>query len=182
MTHAARLFVLALLIASAAARPAQAQTPDTGLIGVSGNIGVLFPDAAQEKTISIDGQGEWYLTPRISLRGLLGWASPGFENRTEDKFRRVTLLFNGVYNLEYGVWHPYATAGAGFYFVRQTLDGRDDPDSETRGGINFGAGVEYFTGTMTSVKGEARFDIVSHPPGLPDATGFTLSLGIKRYF
>ena len=162
--------------------PAQAQTPDTGLIGVGANLGVLFPDARQEKTITVDGQAEWYLSPRISVRGLLGWASPGFENRTEDHFRRITFLFNGVYNWEYVQWHPYVTAGAGAYFVRQTFDGRDDPDSETRGGINFGGGVEYFTGQMTSVKAEGRFDIVSHPPGLPDATGFTITIGLKRYF
>jgi hypothetical protein len=113
---------------------------------------------------------------------MFGWASPGFENRTEDHFRQVRLLFNGVYNWDKAPWHPYATMGAGAYFVRQVLDGFDDPDSETRGGINFGGGVEYFTGALTSVKGEVRFDIVSHPPGLPDATGFTVTIGIKRYF
>src|SRR5215216_6754248 len=133
------------LLDLAAIRPAAAQTPNTGMIAAGADIGVLFPDEAFEKTITIDATGEYYVTPRISIRGLFGWASPGFENRTEDHFRQVRLLFNGVYNWERGVWHPYATAGAGAYFVRQTFDNRDDPDSETRGGINFGGGVEYFT-------------------------------------
>jgi hypothetical protein len=162
--------------------PASAQTPDTGLIGAGGDIGVLFPAEAFEKTFTIDGFGEYYVTPRISVRGLLAWASPGAENRTEDHFRQVKLLFNGVYNWELGNLHPFATAGAGVYFVRPLLDGLDDPDSESRGGLNFGGGVEYFTGTRMSVKAEGRWDVVSRPPGLPDASGFSLTFGLKRYF
>jgi len=135
-----------------AAAQAPAQTPDTGLIGVGGDIGVLFPDEAFENTFTLDGYGEWYLTPRISLRAMLGYASPGFENRTEDTFRQTKLMFNGVYN-----W-------------------------ETRGGLNFGGGTEYFTGAMSSVKIEGRWDIVSEPTGFPDATGFSVTVGYKRYF
>ena len=174
--------VPALLLAVVFAVPVYGQAPDTALIAVGGNFGVFFPDEAQEKTVTLDGHAEYYVTPRISVRGLFGWASPGFENRTEDHFRQVRLLFNGVYNFDRAPWYPYVTAGAGAYFVREVLDGLDDPDSETRGGINLGGGVEYFTGELTSVKGEFRFDIVSHPPGLPDASGFTVTIGIKRYF
>lgn len=177
-----RPFILATALSVLLAPAAAAQTPDTGLIGAGVNIGVFFPDEAQEKTFTIDGTADYYVTPRISVRGLFGWASPGFENRTEDHFRQVRLLFNAVYNWEFVEWHPYVTAGAGAYFVRQTLDGRNDPDSETRGGINLGGGAEYFTSDRTSVKGEIRFDIVSHPPGLPDASGFTITIGIKQYF
>ncbi len=57
-----------------------------------------------------------------------------------------------------------------------------DPDGETRGGLNLGGGVEYFVGERSSVKVEGRWDIVSDPPGLPDASGFTLTFGFKRYF
>ena len=65
---------------------------------------------------------------------------------------------------------------------RELLDGAPDPDSDTRGGLNFGGGLEYFVGERASVKGEARWDIVSQPAGFPDATGFTLTFGYKRYF
>ena len=162
--------------------PASAQTPNTGLIGVGGDIGVFFPDEAFEKTFTFDGFGEFYLTPRVSLRGMFSYANPGFENRTEDHFRQARLLFNGVYNWEMGEWHPFATVGAGFYFVRELLDGANDPDSETRGGLNFGGGIEYFVGDRASVKGEARWDVVSQPAGFSDATGFTITIGYKRYF
>ncbi len=162
--------------------PASAQTPDKGLLGAGADIGVLFPDEAFEKTFTFDVFGEYYLTPRISVRGLLGWASPGFENRTEDHFRQVKLLFNGTYNWELGTWHPFVTAGAGAYFIRELLDGLDDPDSETRGGINFGGGAEYFLDDKSAIKGELRWDVVSDPPGLPDASGASFTVGYKRYF
>jgi hypothetical protein len=177
-----RLSVAIGLLCAFSAAPATAQTPDTGLIGAGGDIGVFFPDEIFENTLTVDAFGEYYVTPRISVRGLLGWAKPGFENQTENNFRQTRLLFNGVYNWEFVEWHPYVTAGAGFYFVRQLFEDFPDPDGETRGGINLGGGVEYFVGSMSSIKGEGRWDIVSDPPGLPDASGFTLTIGFKRYF
>jgi hypothetical protein len=182
MLRMTRLFCIASVLNCLFLLPAAAQTPDTGLIGVGGDIGVFFPDEAFEKTFTFDVFGEYYVTPRISVRGLFGYASPGFENRTEDHFRQVKLLFNGVYNWEMQKWHPFVTAGAGAYFVRELLEGFDDPDSEVRGGLNFGAGTEYFIGDRASVKGELRFDVVSQPPDLSDATGFSITIGYKRYF
>ena len=181
MIRLARLLLSVTVLITLAA-PAAAQTPDTGLIGASINIGVLFPDDQFENTFTIEGTGEYYLTPRISLRGLLGWANPGFDGRTEDHFRQVKLLVGGVYNWEFVEWHPFVTAGAGAYFVRPHLEGRDDPEGETRGGLNLGGGGEYFFSDVASIKGEARWDIVSDPPGLPDASGLTLTIGYKRYF
>jgi hypothetical protein len=182
MMRLRRLFCITAVLNCLFLLPASAQTPDTGLIGVGADIGVLFPDEAFEKTFTWDGYGEWYVTPRISLRGMFSYASPGFENRTEDHFRQSRLLFNGVYNWKRGALIPFATAGAGFYFVREILDNAPDPDSDTRGGLNFGGGLEYLVGERASIKGEARFDIVSQPAGFPDATGFTLTFGYKRYF
>ena len=175
-------FGLITFAIAAVPRSAHAQVPDTGLIGFGGDIGILFPAEAFEKTLTLDAFGEYYVTPRISIRTMIAWAKPGFENRTEDKFRQTKLLFNGVYNWEFVEWHPFVTFGAGAYFVRELLDEREDPDSETRGGLNLGGGVEYFSGDMSSVKAEARWDIVSHPPGLSDASGFSLTIGFKRYF
>ncbi|HXH25712.1 MAG TPA: outer membrane beta-barrel protein [Vicinamibacterales bacterium] len=162
--------------------PAYSQTPDTGMVAVGANVGAFLPDDQFEPAITIDGIAEYYLTPRIGVRGLLGWTSPGFDGRDDDHFRQVRLLFNVTYNWEFIEWHPYVTIGAGAYFVRQKLDERPDPEGERRGGINLGGGVEYFTSTRQSIKGEFRWDFVSHPPGLPDASGATLTIGLKRYF
>ena len=116
-----RLFAAAGLACALFSTPAAAQAPDTGLVAVGGDAGVFFPDEAFENTFTIDGYGEYFVTPRISVRAMLAWAKPGFENLTEDKFRQTKLLFNGLYNWEYEEWHPFVTAGAGAYFVRLLL-------------------------------------------------------------
>jgi hypothetical protein len=173
---------IALILLFAATHSAHAQTPIAGEVAAGADLGVLFPDEAFEKAFTVDAIGEYYITPRISGRGLLGWASPGAANQTEDHFRQFKLLFNAVYNWEGGKIHPFVTGGAGAYFVRLKREGRADPDGETRGGINFGGGVEYFFTRLATIKAEARWDVVSHPTDLPDATGFTLTVGLKRYF
>jgi hypothetical protein len=183
MRRSAHLLCVVVLLSGFLASSAAAQTNvDPGAIAVGGDFGVLFPDEAFEKSITIDGFGEYYVTPNLSIRVLLGWANPGFENFTEDHFRQTKLLFNGIYYWEYGRWLPYATGGAGFYFLRQTFEDAPDPDSETRGGLNFGVGTEYSLGDGASVKGELRWDIVSEPTGFPDATGVSVTFGYKRYF
>jgi opacity protein-like surface antigen len=182
MRRSTQLICLAVLFTGLLATSATAQTTQAGTIAAGGDIGVFFPDEAFEKTIAIDAFGEYYVTPALSVRGLFGWASPGFENFTEDHFRQVKLLFNGVYYFKHDKWLPYVTAGAGAYFVRQLFENAPDPDSETRGGLNFGVGTEYSLGDGGTVKGELRWDIVSQPTGFPDATGLSLMFGYKRYF
>ena len=182
MRRSTQLICLTIVLSGFLVAPVAAQTPVTGGFAAGGDIGVLFPDEVFEKTFTIDAFGEYYATPRISIRGMLGWASPGFENFTEDHFRQVKLLFNGVYHWKYDKFLPFATVGAGAYFVRPLLAGVADPDSESRGGLNFGGGTEYSIGSLATIKGELRWDLVSQPPGLPDASGFSLTIGYKRYF
>jgi len=177
-----RLFCITAVLSSLFVLPAAAQAPDTGLLGAGADVGVFFPAEAFEKTFTFDGFAEFYLTPRTSVRGMFAWANPGFENFTEDHYRQAKLLFNVVYNWDRKDWYPFVTAGAGAYFVREHFANAPDPDSEVRGGLNFGGGAEYFVGRLSSVKGEIRWDIVSRPPGLADATGFNLTVGFKRYF
>jgi hypothetical protein len=182
MTRLSISLLGAFLLICAGAVPALAQTPATGQFAAGADIGVLLPADAFENALTVDGFGEFYLTPRVSFRPMLAWANPGVDNLTEDHLREVKLLFNVVYNWEGGSIHPFVTGGAGAYFVRLKREDRADPDGETRGGINLGGGAEFFTSNTLSIKGEARWDIVSHPPGLPDATGLSLTIGVKRYF
>jgi outer membrane protein with beta-barrel domain len=183
MRRFSQLITLLVLFAFGFASTLHAQT-SKGQLAAGADVGIFFPDEAFEKTITLDAFGEYYLMPNVSVRMLLGWASPGVENMTEDHFRQVRLLFNGVYSWSGTQWHPYVTAGAGAYFVRQLFENAPDPDSEVRGGLNFGGGVEYYLdkNNKSAFKGEFRVDVVSHPPALPDATGWTLTLGYKRFF
>ena len=182
MHRSVHTICLAVLLIGFLTTSTAAQETQQGTIAAGADFGVLFPDEEFEKTIAIDAFGEYYATPALSLRVLFGWASPGFENFTEDHFRQVKLLFNGVYYFKRDNFLPYVTAGAGAYFVRQLFEDAPDPDSETRGGINFGVGTEYSLGGGATVKGELRWDIVSQPTGFPDATGVSLMFGYKRYF
>jgi hypothetical protein len=178
--------VAAAMLCCGMATPALSQTrvrtPDKGVIGYGVDAGVLFPDAAFENTLTFDGFGEYYVSPRVSIRALLAFANPGFANTNADTFRQTKLLFSGVYNWEKGSWRPFAQFGAGFYFVRQQFDIAPDPPGETRGGLNFGGGTEYLLNHESAVKIELRWDVVSHPFLLPDATGTSLTFGYKRYF
>lgn len=162
--------------------PAQAQTPDTGLIAIGADVGVHFPDEEFENAATVDGYGEWYITPRIGVRGMFAWTKPGYRGRTENSFRQYKMLFNGIYNWDGGRWHPFVTAGAGVFWVRTLRAFVEDPDGETRGGVNFGGGVEFFTHDRAAIKVEFRWDVVSHPPGLPNATGPSATFGYKYYF
>jgi hypothetical protein len=177
-----QLFCITAVLVCLFVLPSAAQAPDTGLIGAGADVGVFLPATGFEKTFTFDAFGEYYVTPRASVRGMFSWADPGFQNFTENHFRQGKLLFNGVYNWKQKDWIPFVTAGAGAYFLREYVLGGPDPDAEVRGGINFGGGAEFFVGDRASVKGEFRWDIVSQPPGLPDATGIALTLGYKRYF
>jgi hypothetical protein len=179
-TAFALLFCLSF--ASPILAQARVRTPDKGVIGYGVDAGVLFPDESFENTFTFDGFGEYYATPRVSIRAMFAFASPGLDGRTEDHFRQVKLLFSGVYNWEKKSWRPFAQFGAGIYFVRLHLDGATDPPGETRGGLNFGGGAEYLLSNEAAIKTELRWDVVSHPTGLPDATGATLTFGYKRYF
>ena len=178
------LFVsaLALVVASPARAQAPRPTPDKNLVGYGFDAGVLFPDAAFENTLTLDAFGEFYLTPRVSVRGMLAWASPGVNGRTEDHLRQVKLLFGGNYNWAYKRLRPFGGGGAGAYFVRLKLDDRNDPEGETRGGLYFGGGTDYIIDDESAIKVELRWDVVSDPPGLPDASGASLTVGYKRFF
>jgi outer membrane protein with beta-barrel domain len=183
MRRLTQLVCLITLFSVTLAQPLSAQTTK-GSKAVGVDAGVFFPDEAFEKSVTIDAFGEYYLTPNVSVRGLFGWSSPGFENMTEDHFRQVRLLFNGVYSWSGNQWHPYVTGGAGAYFLRQLFENAQDPDSEVRGGLNLGGGLEYFLDqkSTSAFKVELRFDVVSHPEGFPDATGVTLTFGYKMFF
>ena len=132
---------------------------------------------------TIDGFGEYYVTPRISVRGMLAFASPGLSGRTEDHFRQMEAALLRRLQLGDGIVAPLrARSGRACTSSGCTSTTPTDPPGETRGGLNFGGGGEYLLNNESAIKTELRWDIVSHPTGLPDATGLTFTVGYKRYF
>jgi len=173
---------LAAFTPDARAQPATVSTPDKGVIAWGGDVGAFFPDEAFENALTWDAYGEYYVHPRISVRGMFVWANPGVANRTEDHFRHVKLLFGAAYNFKYKMLRPFAEGGAGVHFVRLKRFDATDPDGETRGGLYFGGGSDIVLTHQDAIKVEVRWDVVSHPTGLPDATSAVLTFGYKRYF
>jgi hypothetical protein len=107
-------FALTALAASStdvlAQAPAPVATPDKGVIAWGGDIGVLFPDEEFENALTFDAFGEYYVHPRIAVRGIFAWANPGRTNRTEDHYRQVKLLFGATYNWRYKAIRPFPGA------------------------------------------------------------------------
>lgn len=176
-----------LCFALSAAVPAAAQTvPDRGMSAVGVSIGVGAPgDDRLSNGLTVAAFGEHYLSPRVSVRGLLSGAwwdiiAAGDHNNVSP----VSAQGNLVYNWERGKWHPYATAGLGLYKFRFTED--DIDSSKTTVGFNLGGGVEYFVRLRDTVVmevlvhplvGDVESRFSSYTPWY-----WTISGGYKKYF
>ena len=179
-----RCGVLALL--ALCAWPAQAlaqRVPDSGMVAVGVDAGVLFPGDRLEPAPVVNGLVEYYLTPRIGARGTAGWANPSFDGREdEDTQRQIKLALDLLYNWEYGKVHPFVSGGGGVWFLQEKDNGEDFGDGETAGGLTFGAGLEYFITRSATVKFEGRYDWVAVDDGRPDPSGGSLTVGVKKFF
>lgn len=183
--------VAVLLLVSALARPAWAQTrvPDEGMYTIGLNVGFANPqEDALNSGLNLGASFERYFTPRVSIRGqLLGaWFEDDiFEDTTVSP---MAFTGNAVYNWERGAWHPYATAGVGLYRFRlsdEFIDD-DDLDTESRFGINLGGGIEYFFTRRDTFTSELQFHLIPGDfDGLLsgyDANYWSFSAGYKHYF
>jgi hypothetical protein len=153
---------------------------DAGAIG--GEVGVFLPRQEGMTTgPAIEGFYEYYLSARNSVRVGAGWANPKVELEHSDSTRQVRIALDLVHNWEGGAVHPFVGAGLGTYFIQARDNGTDVGDSQNKlGGTIFG-GVEYFTSNTFSVKGEARYHVISKVGGY-DPSGLALTIGLKSYF
>src|SRR5262245_23665133 len=108
------LFVLIIGAMPALAATATTSTaPKQGDMAVSGNLGFSHPldgpfDGAQGV---LTGTFEYFTTPRISWRGLLGLTSFDADEPGDVSVDSTFFNANFVYNWEKGKIHPFATAG-----------------------------------------------------------------------
>jgi hypothetical protein len=156
--------------------------PSEGTVAVGGDFGVFFPDDPYDVSPTVAGFVEFYLTPRVSARSSLGWADPDLDGSGDPGVRQIRLALNLLYNWEQGVWHPFVTAGFGAYFLQRHRDDDSVGDAETEAAFNLGGGIEYFTGRTVALKGEALYHITGDAPDIPDPSGLTLTIGLKKYF
>lgn len=175
------IVLAALLVVPASAR-AQARVPDSQSMAVGVDAGILFPGDHLEPGPIVNGLWEYYFTPRAGVRTTLGWANPSFEREDEDSQRQIKLALDLLYNWEYGKVHPFVTGGGGVWFLQEKDNGDNIGDSEHKGGLTVGAGIDYFVTRTATVKFEGRYDWVAVDDGRADPSGISLTVGVKKFF
>src|SRR5206468_836667 len=90
---------------------AQRRVPAANMWAIGGSAGPSLPsDVSLDNGMSLAGNLEKYMTPRVSIRGQLGGAQREIINqRFVGTVKPVYFDGNVVYNWEGGQWHPYAT-------------------------------------------------------------------------
>lgn len=176
------IYGMALLLGTPALASAQARMPHKDAAAVGGEVGIFFPrEEVLTKGLALEGFYEYYLTARDSVRVGAGWLNPKFDTESSDSLRQIRIGVDVVHNWEGGAVHPFVGAGLGTYFLQFRDNGANVGDSETKlGGTVFG-GVEYFTSDTFSIKGEARYHIVSKVNDF-NPSGLSLTIGVKSYF
>ena len=188
MTSGFRGLVVALAVSVATAAPAFAQgpVPDRGMGAIGLSFGAAMPsDEVLSTGWFMAASGEWYLSPRFSVRAQLGGAFWDVDGGGLDgKVSPMHITGNAIYNWERGKWHPYAGGGIGWY--RYRFGEGDERLSDDKVGVNLGGGIEYFFTRRDTLTGDITFHIV---PGEAESFIFpykarywTIAGGYKRYF
>lgn len=178
-----QLFALGIAVMLCAPAPALAQRmPHATADAFGGEIGAFVPQQDGMRTSpEISGFYEHYLTARNSLRAVVGWANPKLLDSTDHSTRQVRIGGELIHNWEGGVIHPFVGAGLGAYFLQRRIAGNSVGNGGTELGGTLLGGMEWFTSKTFSVKGEARYNIVSKWNGY-DPSGLALTIGAKAYF
>jgi hypothetical protein len=159
--------------------------PHAGAGGVGAEVGVFVPkDDAMTSGPSIGGFYEHYLTARDSVRLGAEWQNPKVDVEHADSIRQVRVGGDLVHNWEGGTVHPFVGVGLAGYFLQRRDNGTDFGDGATKLGGTLLAGAEFFASKTFSVKGEARYNVVSKVGSWGDynPSGLALTIGVKSYF
>ena len=184
----AQLLTLGLVAFLASASPAAAQRrmPHAAANSLGAEVGVFLPhDNRMTSGPTFSGFFEHYLTARDSLRLVAEWQNPKDEFEHADSVRQVRVGGDVIHNWEGGSVHPFVGAGLAAYFLQPRDNGAKFGDGATKLGGTLIGGAEFFTSNTFSVKGEARYNVVSkwNAPGFTyDPSGLALTIGVKSYF
>jgi hypothetical protein len=151
-------FIMISLALMLALPVAAAGTPEKDDMALSFNLGIAnaFDNDFDEVEPVLTGTYEYFTSPRLSWRGLLGVTS--FDaNLPGDPSLDVTFFnANVVYNWEGGRIHPYVTGGVGFY-DKNGSSSLPSLFDESAFGVNAGGGINWFLGSRWGLKFEATF-------------------------
>jgi hypothetical protein len=175
---------LAALLASASPAAAQRRMPHANANSLGAEVGLYLPhDEAMTSGPAVSGFFEHYLTARDSLRLVAEWQNPKSKAEHADSVRQVRVGGDVIHNWEGGSVHPFVGAGLAAYFLQPRDNGGSFGDSATKFGGTLIGGAEFFTSKTFSVKGEARYNVVSKWDAFNyDPSGLALTIGVKSYF
>jgi len=177
------LTAISMCLAAPFTASAQERVPHAESTAVGIDVGVFLPQADQfDRSPLVNVLYEYYVTPRVSLRSDFGWANPGFKGGGSESLKQVPLRLDVNYNWEGGRWHPFVGTGIGAYFLQSKDNGQPFGRSQTKAGVNFGGGLEYFINRTVTFKGEGRYHNIATPLGGPDPSGWAVTGGMKTYF
>jgi hypothetical protein len=158
------LLLSALVLTLGSMATSAATAPNGGDMAVSFNAGLVnaFDDTFDDVENVFTGTFEYYTSPRVSWRGLVGTTS--FDGDLPNAGERVKvdatfLTANVVYNWEGNRVHPFVTGGIGAYqkdasprgsSVAATINRFD----ETTFGVNGGGGLDWYLGSNWAIKFE----------------------------
>jgi hypothetical protein len=180
----AQLIALAMtaLLALPAASFAQGRMPHTDAGAVGADVGLFVPRQDGMSTgPEISGFYEHYLSPRDSVRAVVGWMNANREGVTDSHVRQVRIGADLIHNWEGGAVHPFLGVGLSAYVLQRREGGADVGENATKLGGTLIGGAEYFTSKTFSIKGEARYHVVSDWDGY-NPSGLALTVGVKSYF
>lgn len=167
-----------LLPTAAAAQP----VPDAGQVAAGGEIGVFIPtDEQLEPGIVGGGLIEFYITPRLGIRGSVTAIRTSYDRVDDDDERQLRFGADLIYNWEFGKVHPFAGGGVGIHLLRFYRNGDNEGPNDSNFGAQAIGGAEFFLNRAWTVKAEGRYQWVADRPSL-DPDGLALTVGLKRYF
>ena len=177
-----------LLGTAAATASAQQRVPDRGMFAVGIDFGFAIPhDDLLEPGTFTSVTGEYYVSPRVSLKARFGgaWFETDDDIGLEEEVSPMHLTGSVVYNWERGKIHPYASAGAGWYRYRFRVND-ESAGTDSKFGVSLGGGAEYFVSRRDTIVGEVTFHVISGDAAssffLYNGSYWSFSGGYKKYF
>jgi opacity protein-like surface antigen len=140
---------------SGTASSGKATTPAAGTWAGGVDVGFANPIGDDDLDVEPFGDGyiEYFFTPNVSLRGMLGlYSFEGPDGNGPGDLDLIVFNANVAYQWEGGTVHPFVLGGFGFYNYDQDLG-----DEDLEFGFNAGGGVNIYLTNNFAIKVEGDF-------------------------
>lgn len=171
-----QLHVMCALAFSLALLPSVAAAQRPFKIGFGGGVSVPVSDAKSAFKSGIHGKGMVMWNAPVlpfALRGTVGYSQfdlKGLASGVDGTGKILSGLANASWGFPVGPIKPYIIGGVGAFNMKSTVDGTTTP-SETKFGIDAGAGVEFKLGGISAFV-EGKLENIFTDQGLASSESF----------